>query len=66
MKVDIDQQLQFLEAICILTQRPDIWKVHLFAKEVGAYGSAACSIRSCLSRLGFIQRKVKRYNQKGK
>ena len=35
------------------------WKVHLFAIEVGARGYAACLLRSCLSRLGFIQRTVR-------
>ena len=34
-------------------------KVHLFPKEVGAHGYAACSLRSCFSRLGFIQRTVR-------
>ena len=35
------------------------WKVHLFAIEVGACGYASCLLRSCLSRLGFIQRTVR-------
>ena len=35
------------------------WKVHLFTIEVGAHGYAACLLRSCLSRLGFIQRIVR-------
>ena len=35
------------------------WKVHLFAIEFGARGYAICSLRSCLSRLRFIQRTVR-------
>ena len=35
------------------------WIVHLFAIEVGAHGCTACLLRSCLSRLGFIQRLVR-------
>ena len=34
------------------------WKFHLFAIELGASGYAACQLRSCLSRRGFIQRTV--------
>ena len=35
------------------------WKVHLCVIEVGAHGYAACSLRSCLSKLRFIQRTVR-------
>ena len=35
------------------------WKVHLFVMEVGVHEHAASSLRSCLSRLGFIQRTVR-------
>ena len=35
------------------------WKVHMFTIEVGARGYSACSLRSCLSRLGFIQKTVR-------
>ena len=35
------------------------WKVHLFAIEVGACGFAPWLLRSCLLRLGFIQRTVR-------
>ena len=104
MKIDVDQQLRFPEAICISTQRPDIviyslklrkvilieltcpaemniekmhsekisryegllkdcinagCKVHRFAIEVGPRGYGACSLRSCLSRLGFTQKTVR-------
>ena len=35
------------------------WKVHLFAIEVGVRGYTACSLRTCLSKLGFIHRSVR-------
>ena len=35
------------------------WKAHLFAIEADAHGNSACSLKSCLPRLGFIQRKVR-------
>ena len=35
------------------------WKVHLFAIEVGVRGYAACSLRTCLSKLGFTHRSVR-------
>ena len=35
------------------------WKVHLFAIEIAVCRYAACSLRSCLSRLRFIQRTVR-------
>ena len=34
-------------------------KVHRFAIEVGPRGYGACSLRSCLSRLGFTQKTVR-------
>ena len=41
-----------------------VWKVHLFATEVGAPGYVTCLLRSCLPRLGFIQRTVREIIQK--
>ena len=35
------------------------WKVHLFTIKVGARRYAACLLRSCLSRLGFIQKSLR-------
>ena len=35
------------------------WKVHLFAIEVGVRGYAACSLRTCFSKLGFTHRSVR-------
>ena len=34
-------------------------KIHLFVIEVGPRGYAACSLRSCLSRPGFIQKTIR-------
>ena len=40
------------------------WKTHLFAVEVGARGYAAESLSSCLKRLGFKWRVIKRVSSK--
>ena len=41
-----------------------MWKVHLFAIEVGVRGYAACSLRTCLSKLGFTHRSLRRIIKK--
>ena len=46
---------EILRKDCISTG----WKVHLFAIEVGVRGYAACSLRTCLSKLGFTHRSVR-------
>ena len=58
MKKDILKKISCYEGLlkgCINAG----WKVNLFVIEVVACGYAACSLRSCLSRLGFIQRSVR-------